>query len=285
MPLPVNLLIGFIVLSVLFGVVEYLWPSVRNADGSRLRLWRQEKGLDLCYWFFNPVVTKTVTTFCAATVIFLVVALSGQNFDTMRVEGFGPVSRQPFWLIVIEMLLLGDLIGYWTHRAFHSLPDLWDIHAVHHSSRQLDWFSSVRVHPLNDIMSKTIRVIPFAMLGFPLTAIAAYVPLLTLFAVLLHANVPWRFGPMRYVIASPVFHRFHHTSADEGKDKNFAGLFPIYDYLFGTLYLPAHQPKHFGVRERIPTSFFGQLLYPFRPDRPVKAGLPGTGADIVVTQG
>jgi sterol desaturase/sphingolipid hydroxylase (fatty acid hydroxylase superfamily) len=71
------------------------------------------------------------------------------------------------------------------------------------------------------------------------------------------------------VIASPVFHRWHHTAEDEGLDKNFAGLFPAFDALFGTLYLPAgRQPRDFGVRgEAVPETLLGQLAYPFRREK------------------
>jgi len=260
----IGLVIGFIVLTVTFGLVERLWPAVERRSRSLLR---DQFGLDLCYWFFNPIVTKVVSTFCAVMVIFFLVGLTGIDFEQLKVEGFGPVAQQPTWLIAIEMLFLGDFIAYWTHRAFHVFPDLWDLHAIHHSSEELDWLSAVRVHPLNDVISKTLRVVPFVFLGFPLTAIAAYVPILTLLAIFIHANVPWRFGPLRYVIASPVFHRWHHTSADEGLNRNFAGLFPVIDYVFGTLYMPAHQPVRFGVKERIAPNFFKQLIYPFKPDR------------------
>ena len=119
---PIHLLIAFAVLAVIIGAIERLWPAVPRTSRS---LVRAQFGLDLCYWFFNPIVTKAITGFCAAMVVFFLVGLSGIGLDQLRTSGFGPVARQPMWLIVLEMLLLGDFIGYWTHRAFHILPDLW----------------------------------------------------------------------------------------------------------------------------------------------------------------
>ena len=124
------------------------------------------------------------------------------------------------------MFLLGDLLGYWIHRAFHSRT-LWKFHAVHHSSTQLDWLSSARVHPVNDVAAKLIPAMALVGLGFPLKALAAYVPFLTFYAILLHANVGWSFGWLRYVLASPLFHRWHHTTEEQGLSKNFAPLFPV----------------------------------------------------------
>ena len=76
----------------------------------------------------------------------------------------------------------------------------------------------------------------------------------------------WTFGPLRYALASPGFHRWHHTSQEEGLDKNFAGLFPFIDLLFGTFYMPVgRRPERFGVlNEEVPEGLLGQLAYPFR---------------------
>ena len=76
------------------------------------------------------------------------------------------------------------------------------------------------------------------MLGFSPAAVAAYIPFLTCYAVFLHANVSWGFGRLGWLVASPKFHRWHHTSEDEGLDKNFAGLLPLFDVAFGTYYMP-----------------------------------------------
>lgn len=124
----------------------------------------------------------------------------------------------------------------------------------------------MRLHPLNDVLARLAQVLPLFLLGFPPALLAAYVPFLTFHALLLHANLAWDFGPLRYLISSPVFHRWHHTSEAEGLDKNFAGLFPFIDAAFGTLYLPkGRQPSAFGVlNEAVPEGFLSQLGYPFR---------------------
>jgi sterol desaturase/sphingolipid hydroxylase (fatty acid hydroxylase superfamily) len=78
--------------------------------------------------------------------------------------------------------------------------------------------------------------------------------------------VSWTYGPLRYVFASPAFHRWHHTSEEEGLDKNFAGLFPFIDVIFGTFYMPVErQPQRFGILHNdVPEGLLGQLVYPFR---------------------
>ena len=141
---------------------------------------------------------------------------------------------------------------------------LWKFHAIHHSSRDLDWLSASRLHPVNEVVTKLAQVVPLYLLGFRGEALASVVPILTFWAIFIHANVRWDFGPLRYVIATPRFHRWHHTSEEEGLDKNFAGLFPWIDLLFGTFYMPNRQPVTFGVRDDVPTGLLGQLAYPFR---------------------
>ncbi len=105
------------------------------------------------------------------------------------------------------------------------------------------------------------------LLGFAPAALAAYLPFLTLYAIMLHANVDWSFGPLRNVIASPAYHRWHHAAEAQALNKNFSGLFPFYDRLFGTHYLPrGTKAAGFGIisGEVPPRGFVGQMLYPFK---------------------
>lgn len=280
MPSLAGIIIGFIVLGIVFYSIERLFPAVR---GQVIR--RKGFSVDVLYWLFTPLVTKGLTR--AATLIGVVaIALLmghqiGPELGPTVAAGFGPVAAQPLWLIALEMLVLGDFIGYWTHRAFHGRL-LWKFHAVHHCSEELDWLSAVRLHPVNDVLSRLAQVVVLMLLGFPLTALAAYVPFLTVYAILLHANVSWDFGPLRRVIASPRFHRWHHTSQEEGRDRNFAGFFPMWDVLFGTYYMPAgKQPERFGVADGdVPQTFVGQMLYPFRIRRVRAAAKPEVKMDV-----
>jgi sterol desaturase/sphingolipid hydroxylase (fatty acid hydroxylase superfamily) len=81
-----------------------------------------------------------------------------------------------------------------------------------------------------------------------------------------HANLNWSLGPLRYVIAGPIFHRWHHTSAEQGGEKNFAPTFPVLDLVFGTFYLPKETlPGSYGVADQTyPGDFGGQMVQPFK---------------------
>lgn len=222
----------------------------------------------MAYWFFTPLVTRVVTRVSLGLVFVLIAVSQGVTFDELRRVATTRrtwVSSLPLGIQIPLILLLADLLAYWSHRIFHA-PWLWPFYAIHHSSSAVDWLSSVRLHPVNDALSRIAQVLPLYWLGFNGAALAAFVPFLTFYALLVHANVSWSYGPLRYLVASPVFHRWHHTSEAEGLDKNFASLFPFIDLAFGTFYMPPdRQPQRFGIlNDNVPAGLLAQLAYPFR---------------------
>lgn len=270
-----GLAIAFLVLGALFAALETRWRSVR----APLFFRRRDFAADLAYWFFTPLVSRAFTRLTVGLAVFGVVAASGGSFAELRADlaaGRAPelglardaLRALPFAVQLALGLLVADFLGYWMHRAFHARP-LWGLHAVHHSSPQLDWLSSVRLHPLNQALMSVVQAVPLLALGFDPRVFAVVAPVLTLYAIGIHANVSFDLGPLRAVVASPRFHRWHHTSQAEGRDKNFAGLFPLWDVLFGTFYAPADRvPTEFGAGdEPVPAGLWRQLAYPFRRPR------------------
>lgn len=269
----IGLLIAFGGLTGLYWVIARFWPSVPGQKVRRRGFWT-----DCIYWLWTPIVTRAVTPIAIAIVVFPLIYVFGLHYNTLP-QGHGILSRQPLWLQGIEIFVIGDFLGYWQHRWFHGRT-LWRFHAVHHSSEELDWLSSVRLHPVNDIGAKLIVAVPLIAFGFNLTTVALYAPITTFYAIMVHANVRWDLGPFRYVFVSPAFHRWHHTKADEGQDKNFAGGLPLWDLLFGTFYMPRRQPTVFGIGDPMPAGFFGQMLQPFRWGRPAPSTIELSGATL-----
>ena len=255
-----GLLISFAILFVLFGALQLLRPSAK-----RLALIRRGFWTDLAYWGFTPLVTRAVTRVCVAAVLIPVALLIYGRVDKeVLLHGFGPASRLPMWLQAALILVVGDFICYWMHRLFHGRR-LWRFHAVHHSSVDLDWLSSVRLHPVNDALMRIAGTLPIVALGFAPVAVAGIVPILTLMAILVHANLDWDWGPLRSVVVSPRFHRWHHTDEASARDKNFSGLLPLWDILFGTYHMPrGRTPEQFGTGTPVPPGIIGQLVFPFR---------------------
>jgi hypothetical protein len=82
---------------------------------------------------------------------------------------------------------------------------------------------------------------------------------------LAHANVRLRYGPLRYVLVSPEFHHWHHSTEREARNRNYAGLLAFWDVLFGTVHLPrGGRPLHYGLDERVPAGYVNRLFHPFR---------------------
>jgi sterol desaturase/sphingolipid hydroxylase (fatty acid hydroxylase superfamily) len=262
----VILTIALAVLASAFFVVERLWPAVPD-----LRHKRTGRRTDVAFYFFNATVTKIASPVIIGVLVIVGARFVGQHLDGADLRALTsrdtPVSNLPLPLQFGMLIVVADFMGYWSHRLFHFDPRLWRFHAIHHSSRQVDWLAAVRVHPFNDVVTNVVQALPLLLIGFDFQAFGGYVALLTIFAIFLHSNVPWSYGKFRYAIASPVFHRWHHTTEKEGIDKNFAGFFPFWDLIFRTYYMPeGRQPMEFGVLgEPIPDGFWRQLLYPLRP--------------------
>jgi sterol desaturase/sphingolipid hydroxylase (fatty acid hydroxylase superfamily) len=243
-----------------------LTPAERLAPAAPQRLvWRKGFLIDAAYWFITPLATRCLTGAILAAILFLIAAVIGidQLDKNFLLTGFGPVSRLPLWAQCLGILVLSDFIDYWTHRTLHR-GRLWRIHAIHHSPEEMNWLSSSRVHPLNDLITRSCQLLPIAALGFSAAAVVSVVPLVAFYVMFLHANLRWDFGPLRWVLVSPAYHRWHHTSDAEGLDKNFAGIFPLWDLLFGTAHFPRALPRKYGlVGYQLPESLSAHMLFPF----------------------
>ncbi len=234
----------------------------------RLKWLRRGYATDVGYAILTPVVTWTLSSVAVAIVIVPLALVVWGRLDAGLVErGFGPLSRLPLWVQGALLLVGSDFVSYWMHRAFH-LRRLWPIHAVHHSSVDLDWLSAARIHPLNEMLMRVAAAFPLLASGLSPVALSGVAPVIALFSLVVHANVDWDWGPLRCVLASPRFHRWHHTSEQEGLNTNFAGILPLWDILFATYYMPEGKvPRAFGTTTPVPTGFLGQLIYPFRGAR------------------
>jgi sterol desaturase/sphingolipid hydroxylase (fatty acid hydroxylase superfamily) len=89
----------------------------------------------------------------------------------------------------------------------------------------------------------------------------------TLWGFFIHANLRWRFAWLEWLIATPAFHRWHHTN-DKHRDRNYASMLPWMDWLFGTLHLPRRAwPPSYGIDAAMSPSLGDQLLRPLAGSR------------------
>jgi lathosterol oxidase len=258
-------LLDLFLLSAIFVPIELLWGRVPQP------IFRTEWRTDL--WHFG------VSHLLVQLTVFLTMAPAAILFHwAVAPELQAAVAAQPYALQFVEVLGVADLTQYTVHRLFHRVPWLWRFHEIHHSSRTMDWLAGSRLHLVDIVVTRGLSFVPLYVLGFAQAPVFAYVLFVSFQAVLIHANVRWRFGPVRWLLATPQHHHWHH--AVEPVDVNFAVHLPVIDAVFGTLHLPHDRwPARYGLAGLpVPDGYWAQTIFPFRrAHRPVRdRGTPAT---------
>jgi sterol desaturase/sphingolipid hydroxylase (fatty acid hydroxylase superfamily) len=224
-------------------------------------VFRRDWTNDLIFLFLNGVLIKLGLLAVIAGSVFAATHIIPASFQVA-------VGSLPYWVQIPLVIVLSDLGFYWTHRMFHAVPGLWRFHAVHHSIEELDWLAASRVHPIDQILTKGVALVPVVALGFSEWTIGVYAIIYQWQSVLIHSNVRIGFGPLRLLFASPEFHHWHHSNDREARDRNFAGQLPFLDVLFGTLHMPkGRMPTTYGLDWPMPQQYVPQLLYPLMGDK------------------
>ena len=241
----------FLLVAAVFVPLERLF-ALRKEQRILRAKWR----LDLVYTFVNGALITVG--------IMLLVLVAGNIFAHVVPQQLrAAIASQPFVIQLIEAVVTADILFYTAHRLFHSVPFLWKFHAVHHSIEEMDWLAAARVHPLDQIVTKGSSILPLLALGFSGPVIAAHALIYCWHSYLLHSNVRIKFGPLKWVVASPEYHHWHHANLREAYDKNYAAQLSIIDKLFNTLYLPKGKtPEKYGIDEPVPQGYLSQLITP-----------------------
>lgn len=243
------LLAGF-----MFAPLERILPHREDQ-----RLFRVDWKEDLFYFLVSSMMVQVVTflTFAPSN---LILSQTG-NLAAIRAA----IGGQPLILQVVEIMVLTDFAQYWFHRVFHRVPFLWGFHAVHHSTRAMDWLAGARMHFIEIVLLRGVTAVPMLTFGFSPVALQIYIGIVYIYSSLLHANIRGDFDRIGHFVATPRFHHWHHALEAEGVDKNFAIHFPLLDRMFGTFHMPPGRwPEGYGVPEQVPRGYVRQFLYPFR---------------------
>jgi lathosterol oxidase len=215
---------------------------------------------DLTYFFVSALLVQVTTLLTLRPAMVF--------FDWARQPAVTAwVQSRPFAAQFAGILVLTDLMQYGIHRLFHAVPALWRFHAVHHSAEQMDWLAGSRLHLVDVAVTRGLTYVPIYVFGFSEAPLFAYIAFVSVQATFIHANVRFEFGPLRFLLATPQFHHWHHAAEREAVDKNFAVHLPVIDRLFGTYYQPAGRwPAAYGIAggERMPDGYWRQLVYPLR---------------------
>lgn len=136
-------------------------------------------------------------------------------------------------LSLLLMVVVVDFGFYWLHRASHEIMVLWAVHQVHHSSEEFSMAVGLRHSPLQRLFS-WVFYLPLALFGVPPTHMLAHVQFNTLFQCWTHTEAIRTVGPLEYIFNTPSHHRVHHGCNIYCLDKNYGGIFIMWDRLFGT---------------------------------------------------
>lgn len=186
------------------------------------------------------------------------------------------VGQLPQLVRVLIGLIVGDLMAWFQHWLKHRVPWFWEIHAVHHSQKEINLFTDYRFHYAEYLISRPIVLIPLMILNVDTSKIVA-INLLAAWQVrFYHANIRSNLGLLRYIFVTPQSHRVHHSIEHRHRDQNFGVVFSFWDRFFKTQYASCDEYPETGINDsRFPLeknkNIFGllwkpvtQLIYPFR---------------------
>jgi sterol desaturase/sphingolipid hydroxylase (fatty acid hydroxylase superfamily) len=148
------------------------------------------------------------------------------------------VSTWPIWVQLGFFWITHDLYIYWFHRLQHRSALLWRTHEAHHSVKDVDFVAGSRSHPIEILINQTIEYAPIVLLGAHPDVALMKALIDATWGMWIHSNVGVRTGPLQYVLNGPEMHRWHHSAHYTGIGFNFGTKLAIWDWIFGTAYLP-----------------------------------------------
>jgi len=233
---------------------------------------RHDFGQDLFWMVFN---TQYVSWMLAIMGVYLARWLNTAlfHFHFPAPESLGLIAHWSLPLQFVVFLVLKDFLEWNIHRSLHRFPWLWELHKLHHSSQQLDWLATFRAHWGEMIIYKFVIYVPLVILGVDDRVIFAILVFSLFMQELVHANLDWGWGPLRYVLNSPRLHAWHHSVEMHGREgQNFGISLALWDWMFRTAYWPAPQqpPAKLGFLEMeiYPRSVWARLWHPLLSRRP-----------------
>lgn len=205
-----------------------------------LRRWRHI-GRNVALWILLLILTDVVALWWWLGVPGMLTASNGL---------LTPLRLSPAMQFLIGFVLI-DLFQYACHRAFHKLPWLWSLHAVHHSDTQVDASTGLRFHPVEAAIQYSLLTGLLLGLGIPLWVEGARAIIINPMALFQHANFefPAWLERLGRIVITPSVHRLHHSTEPPEANSNFGSTITLWDRLFGTYREPAAaRPAQFGVR-------------------------------------
>lgn len=253
-------LYGLIEVAVLYALLRPLearFPAEVWAD-------RRLVKSDVLYTLLNRLGLVPLGFFFLLTPVLDAVegALKLQGYRVSNLEDLLPFLAQAPLAAFLLYLVVLDFAEYWRHRLQHRFEWWWALHSLHHSQRQMSFWTDNRNHLLDDLVGSLWFAALALAIGVPPGQFLLIVIATRMLESLQHANLRLSFGRVgEWLLVSPRFHRLHHAIGDghEGRYRgcNFAVLFPVWDVLFRTAdFGDRFQPT--GVRDQLEGHDYGE---------------------------
>ena len=242
-------------------ILERLAPWRKEQKAFRKGIWQ-----DFFWLIFNGHYAGVALAFVTSWLVQQVSRLNGWHLPSP--ESIQLLAGSALWIQFVVFLVLKDFLEWCVHNLLHRVPWLWEFHKLHHSIEELDWIGNMRFHWMEIVVYKALTYLPLVMLGVNGSVILWIAVVTTLIGHLNHSNLNFRWwGPAGYIVNSPRMHVWHHDVILRGQHgKNFGVVFCLWDWIFGTAYLPADrpQPENLGFEsmDKFPRGLAPRLLYP-----------------------
>ena len=171
------------------------------------------------------------------------------------------VTNWPIIAQVLFFLVTHDFYIYWFHRWQHNSKILWRTHEAHHSNKEVDWLSGSRSHVMEIIINQTIEFAPIIFLGANPIIVTIKALIDAMWGMFIHSNLDVNLGKFKKIINGPEMHLWHHADYKQVFFSNFSTKFSLWDWLFGTAYLPGIKPEKYGLYYEYPKDYFVQHIF------------------------
>ncbi len=231
------LTLEFLAVVALTLTLERLLPAKANQP------WFGVHFLQDLVWFVYETILHTIII---VTYVQLLITIYQHNFDFLTIHA---ASSWPSWIQLAVGVLLLDLLYWMQHYVNHRVPLFWRFHSVHHSQRELNFFTDFRYHVLEYVVRHTFLVIPFLVLAVEAPTIILIAIFQRWYTRVYHGNIRTNLGPLRYILVTPQSHRVHHSIEYRHRDTNFGSLLSIWDHVFGTQYRRYDEYPDTGIED------------------------------------
>lgn len=161
--------------------------------------------------------------------------------------GVTPMSSEPLWVWIVAFVAY-DCCYYWKHRFGHEWRIMWASHAAHHQSEEYNLSTALRQTGTDYI--GFIFYLPLYLAGIPVEVVITVGSLNLIYQFWVHTEHVRTLGPLEWIMITPSNHRVHHARNPDYIDKNYGGVFIIWDRLFGTFAAEREdQPCIYGITQ------------------------------------